>query len=490
MTDDAVVNQILHGGGAMGAKSNLDCNGSGDDAADAATLVAFLRSQLGGYVGLQRYLHEDQFLSEDDDCTDPVQAAEPDCVNAASMHPPWGMADSCGFSWAPDLVTNPTNPRAFAGISRTVNDVEDILISVRFGLELIRFEPNWGLAPADGLLPLPAFPKVGPATLIAEGVADDVFQEVAGVPLHLVNGLARNDYQTLGTGQLLDWMLVKPGAVTHLSLDNVLAQLLLSKVYNRSSPRDMAPENDDGNPYQLFPFLNPWAMTEDGVPDTATGANMNGQGDFAHRRSPNQLLWSLHGDLGWPEPTFDPGNGVFPSSVFMHQIGRYESTDKPGSTEWAFDSLLLWEAEVGACENPGPGNDFVARLANALHFGVVTGTVSDAALTLKDRLLQESTYSAGEETLVTALFEATLGAGTFYADAATVPEADLEAALRQYCGALLLSPDYLMAGIPTVTTEPLAAPITVCLADEDADGLCTESDLFAHYDAAAAGLGY
>jgi hypothetical protein len=489
LSDDAIANQIRNGGGGMPAQTDLDCDPASDNEEDIDELVEFLREELGGYTDLNRYLSEDQFLGEDDDCTDPVQALQPDCVNAATMHPPFGMSDTCGMSWAPDLVTNPNDLRAFAGIARDTNDVEDILVSVRWGLEWIRLEPSWGLGTAAGTLPLPFAAKVGPATLLARDVADDILHEVAGVRMHLEHGLARNDFQTLGSGQLVDWLLVDDGQ-TQLSLGNVLAQVLTSKVYNRAAPRDMAPEGDDGSAYQLLPFLNPWAATSDGNADSATGANLNGQGDLAHRRSPNQLLWSLHGDLGWPEPTIDPSGGAYPANAFMSNIGRWESTLEPGTTVWAFDSLLLFEAELGTCENPGSGNDYIARLAYGIELGFVAGTVSEAALTLKDRLLQESVYTADEEPLVLDLFEATLGAGTFYTDASLVPNADLEAALRQYCGALLLSPDYLMAGIPTVTVAPLPAPMTVCLTDEDAALLCTESDLFAHYDAAAVALGY
>jgi mono/diheme cytochrome c family protein len=498
LSDAAIVNQILYGNALMPAQSDLDCDGSTlDDVDDAVVIRNFLREQLGGYEDFSRYLSENQFSSAADDCAVPAQANQPDCNQLGSFVLPFGLSAQCGFGWAPDVVASAGNLRAFAGVARSVTDVEDVLDSVQAGLETVRAEA-WAVGlRADGALPLPGDANSAPAALLARGVADDVLEELMGQRTRLVHGLARSDDQNHAAAQLADWMMVEDLAtgVTSLSLHNALKQMLLSDYYNRESPSD--PSANDASAYEIPALLNPWAATSVGAQDTTTGENLNGQGDLVHRRSPDQLLWSLHSDLGWPEPTIDPGNNVFPSRQFMSQIGRYESAAKPGTTVWSFDSLLLWEEEVGACNNQSASRDYVALLARAGDLGALSCpggcTVRHLALALKDRLIQQPTFAVDEEALVRTLMEGAPGGpgvGSFTGLAAPFSEAQLDAALRAYCGALLVSPDYLMAGIPTVTAAPAALSFNVCLGSELAASQCRENQLFTHYQATAIALGY
>ena len=61
----------------------------------------------------------------------------------------------------------------------------------------------------------------------------------------------------------------------------------------------------------------------------------------------------------------------------------------------------------------------------------------------------------------------------------------VERGLRQYCNALLTSPDYLLAGLPTVVTDPVPPTPQVCLEGE----LCGQA-LIDHYEGVLGLLGY
>jgi hypothetical protein len=220
-----------------------------------------------------------------------------------------------------------------------------------------------------------------------------------------------------------------------------------------------------------------------------------------HRRSPNQILWSLRSDLGWPPhkvyPSTDPLSTTYPTHEFMGQLGRFASTREPGTTVWRLDSLVLWEQKVGLCENPDPaGTDWVDRAVGASFAAPVAPRLSTLVLGLKDRLLQEAVLGVGpngesEEQLVIGLLNEKLPAPDVTSLSNRVnlwTSADVEAALRAYCGVLLLSPDYLIAGIPTVKDNPPPLPpVVICASNAE---LCTVTALQSHYDQALCDAGY
>jgi hypothetical protein len=225
-----------------------------------------------------------------------------------------------------------------------------------------------------------------------------------------------------------------------------------------------SPNNGYGA-YQLDMYVNPWAATETGIPDT-TGNNLNGQGDGVTRRSPNQLLWSLHHDLGWPAPNPfpDPFGSVYPTSEWMRQIGRYESRASRAPRVAARLAGDVGEPDRPVYE-PGRRAGLHRPARGRRPRAVAIPTVKSITLGLKDRLLQEPFFDTGlhglngepEETLLKDAFNAVLGAGAWNKAAKPAKAVQLEDALRDYCGVLLLSPDYLLRNIPTVTTTPPTA---------------------------------
>jgi hypothetical protein len=514
LTDAGLEGVILNGSGAMGKQSDLDGDGDTDDDAElAADLRGFLRDQLGGFADLVAYVDNAQFL----DCSG---ASPPSDCTSGAFAGPWGITDDCGFHWSPTAASDAPSGKIFAGAASTEPDIGEIADAVAAGIaalpaDVTIADPLAAGVRADAALPLPADRTVGPAALLTSQLVDGIIEELSGGRLRLVHGMARNAYQVGATKHLLGHLVVDDGTRVRLSLRGVLRELLLSDVFNRNAPRDTAPDPDlNGTAYQLPMWINPWAEVEPGgAVDESEGDDFNGQGDLLHRRSPNQLLWSLHHDLGWPAPEIDPGNQLtFPTSQFMTQIGRYEAVGVPGTTVWELDSLLLWENALGRCDNQGTSDDFIDALVAGTYDGTLSVAdplfkgsrpprVRELLLTIKDRLLQEpvfSTNEAGEseETLVATFLAASvlgsygLTTPVLDATATSFVEADLERVLRDYCGALLLSPDYLIAAVPTIRASPVAAPLSACLASEQTEQRCTEAEMYDAYAALAESLGY
>ena len=495
----AIAAQILNGGGMMPSITDLgysdldgDLNTSLEE--DAEAMAQFLRDQLGGWEDLDKYLDDEQF--------DPAHA-----LGAR----PFGMSN-CGFEWAPIVPDgSSTNTWAFAGASWGYPDLGRVSQALKSGLPAMLVE--YGAAPTtwptDGYLPAPNDPYSAVAMLVALNIVDDVYEEVFGARLALQHGLVRNPDAGFFKKELLEELVVDDGVRVRLSIKNLLKQMVLSELYNRRAPDVMAPSPDNGyEAYQLPMIANPWAATPpaggavgiQGDPSTS-GDNLNGQGDFVHRRSPNQILWSLHHDLGWPAhkvyPSTDPLSLTYPTHAFMGQLGRFESAREPGAMVWRLDSLVLWEQKVGLCQNPDPaGTDWVDRSVAAAFAVPGSARLNVLVLGLKDRLLQEAVMTVGpngesEEQLVIGLLNQVLPAPDVTSLQNRVnlwSQADIESALRAYCGVILVSPDYLIAGIPTIgDTLPPLPPAVLCL-DNQED--CTVADLQTHYDLLLCDAGY
>jgi hypothetical protein len=483
LSKSSIVAQILGGGECM---PPIDLDGDGlfagdgdvDEQPRAEALADFLRNQLGGWQELDRFLARAQF-------TDPT-----------AVEGPWGLSSTtCGFTWGHDLVSD-TALHSFGGRPVSFTDVANITFVLKTGLDRVLTQTGWAgsSVPADPNLPRTPDPEAAVALLLAANIADDLIEELTGGRGTVAHGLSRVKDQQTALAVVTAAMLVDDGTRTRLSLKSALKLLLLSPLYNRNAPD----QSTLPTAYELPMFVNPWAATPDGI-QTSAGDNRNGQGDLVHRRTPNEIFRSLNKDLGWRAPAVYPlPTGLFPSGDLMRQIGRYESDQRPGTTQWQFSSLLLWEAGLsvgkatpaddGPCANPASTDDYIDRLVEDAFLAASIPTMSELSCALKDRLLQEPVLdeASGEEALVGQLLDGALDrAGTLSMPANTWPQARVKSALRQYCSALVLSPDYLLENLPTLTAVPAAPPFQVCINGEP----CTETDLAAHYCTELSALG-
>lgn len=485
LTRDAIVTQILEG--STDEDGNVVMPPQPVSEADAELLADFLYEQLGGHEDVSAY-------------TNPEQFADPLTTDAAfnGKKGPFGMSDgACGFKWrhdtahtVPSVYTGGDQLFSIAGETTTTPDVGAVASALKQGLAAVASQSGQDDSTDQVGPDVPAMAdrEASLAALLAQNIVGQVLAELTGNPATAPHGLPRTAAQADLLRSLTVFLPIQRDGSYVLSLKTVLSVALGSELFNRRAPSDpVAPSPGNGyGAYQLDMYFNPWAATDTWAP-TATGDNLNGQGDVVTRRSPNQLLWSLHHDLGWPAPSPFPTGNAYPSSKWMRQLGRYESSRLSGSPVWQLDSLVMWESEIGLCESPDGASDFVDELVSDALAAYAVPTVKSIALGLKDRLLQEPFFDTGthglnseaEEPLVRSLFNGFLGTGTWNSAAKPGKAAELEAALRAYCGVLLLSPDYVMRNIPTMTTLPSTAGVfTTCLPGEP----CTDAEVEDHYD--------
>jgi hypothetical protein len=362
LSDDALDGTIRNGKGGMPAQTP-GC---------IPKMVDFLRDELGGHEDLKEYFRDAQFSNVD--------------PNLPDGQGPWGL--DCGFGWTNAGACTPDGTTyAFGGSERDCPDVGNIAAALKDGLAALPAEPDpdGELLAAHPDLPSTSIPEVSVAMLVAANLADDILEELSGGRLTVAHGLSRSPVQAQGLQAVVRSLVRTRDGKTVISLKSALREALLSNAFNRLAPD----ATTLATPFELPSYLYPWSDVDPNVvpsPDYANGDNRNSQGDVVHRRSPNQLLWSLSRDLGWPAPSTYPGTLIsFPSMVWMEQLGRFVSADKPGTLAWDLSSLTLFESTIGLCGMdpvaaygappvltpvvPGADSDFVAMLVEAAFAG-------------------------------------------------------------------------------------------------------------------------
>src|SRR5690606_20946648 len=137
----------------------------------------------------------------------------------------------------------------------------------------------------------------------------------------------------------------------------------------------------------------------------------------------------------------------------MRSLGVFLDDSEPGHRGLDLPGALAWERSVGAGTDPAwagaaplhhdAGADVIARL-RAMARADPPLTVEDVALAVQDRVIQETAWTdAAHRAEIEALLALPLASR-----AAMHDEATLEAALRRLAGALLMSPQFTLAGLP------------------------------------------
>jgi mono/diheme cytochrome c family protein len=328
-------------------------------------------------------------------------------------------------------------------------------------------------------------PAASFAHLTALAIVDAVFEEVAGYSLLLEHGFPRNEDAAVTLE-----LLTKEFVASDWSLKLLLKRIALSDAANRRAPANSL----QADRYELPMLFDPWADVNDPTPNTAVGEDANGEGDEVHRYSVASLLLQVHHALQWPEPPLVPpsASSAFADRAFQQEMGAYMNFDNSGFPDLILSALLAWEVEIDRCENPGPNPDYIDALVDPSS-GL---TVRQAVSALKGRLISDNHLWNGEIVGASdgpiivieppphesAIVEQALGVDLD--DLAS----DNEDAVRDYCAAVLLSPQFLMGGLafwddahPPLEPDP-ALP---CV-----DALCTQTDYCEHYRDDAVDLGY
>jgi hypothetical protein len=406
---------------------------------------------------------------------------------------PWGWASECG-SFArqvdDDVLTGVV--AHFAGVSGMHATVFDTEAKLAHGFQVLR-EDGLTLG-ADGTI---AQPDVAFAYLVALNIVDGVWAEVTGGSLVIANYFPRNE----ASRDILH-LLTEKYVASGFSLQALLEEIVVGPYFDRLPPA----AGCGPGPYTMPAVYDPWVRS-----DEVVERRQNGPGDGVHALTTRTAAHAAYQALGWatmplqdfPEPSdcesmsgdcrtlgsvchtlsfccteyhaycelgMPPPDltGYDDERAFQGGTGMFLSNVERGFRGMEFQARLEWENRFARCQAPatmggGTMKDFVDGLVERAHASA-TATLRDAVLALKDRLVAEPTIAPGAET--TGL-EAILGASL---DSPAAQAADLETHLRQVCGALLSSPQFLLGG----QAEQKAPPVPLLTpADDGFDKVCT-----------------
>lgn len=276
-------------------------------------------------------------------------------------------------------------------------------------------------------------PEAALAGLVALQLADAVWREASGRSLVLPHGQPRNREQQAVLRELADAL------VDHdFSLRALVVAVATHPALDLAEPIACAEP--------LPPILDPFNATNHGD-------------DGLRREDPWTLLDTAAHALGWRTPKRFPLPFGWEDETLVRALGVYIDDSEPGHRGQDLVAALAWERSVATGRDPGwlgapaidhADTDAIARLV-ALARDDPDATVEHAALALHDRILQEPELSdlAHRDELAALL------AVPLATRAADLDAPDLDAALRRLAGALLMSPQFTLAGL---TPPPWSAP--------------------------------
>ncbi|MCH2170051.1 hypothetical protein MK489_04635 [Myxococcota bacterium] len=367
---------------------------------------------------------------------------------------PWGIDPSCvrgkkvGAS-IEGMHPNTPNPdpveAKLASITGTGRNILDVEAALRQGIEELS-----GESLASYTNDVDFTEDQAMAYMLALNISNNVWEQIMGERLTIPHGYSRNIPQRGMLRYLTEEKLLR----NNWSLGSLLEAILTSDWFNRTAPY-AANDAVHDSPYHLPMLLDPWLAVHPGETDAAPETRFNGQGRVVHRYAPRVLVRSLAKALGHETlpPHLVSNSGT--ERAFAENMGQYINDYRPGTRSMDFVAAMSWFDRHGACQTPvGQGEDWIDTLRDAAmdwddnHPEEPPLLLRDVALTLKDWLIGEATLDADlpegtETTTVEALFDG-YSLDTLVAD---IAPGDLEDGARQYCGALVSSPQFVLAGI-------------------------------------------
>ncbi len=385
---------------------------------------------------------------------------------------PWGMVPACGQILM-NLASLPNRTTHFADQSGNQIGLVALAASFKSGSNTLKTS---GLHPVPVANSLPVVPgDQGFAYLTAEKIVEGVWKEVLGSPLTIANYFPRNQSQRDVLLELTDHVF----NAERWSLRALIADVMTgfsgaaTGYFNRE-----APDVDSNSPaYRLPMTLDPWVQKDPRLPDPMPDPqqHFNGQGELVHRYAVQSLLHSVAAALGWPEPQVFPPAADFPNLQLEKSLGQFISDDYQGRDGVDFQGLLSWESQLGVCDKavvPAIGDDWIDRLAAAVATYNAANpasplTVSDVVSVMKDWLTGEAAIGSVAPTpldtahppLSESAALAVLFSSALTTSSAAIPQLGVK--LRRACGAILESPQFMLAGIQPVAGT-FAPKIRVC----------------------------
>jgi hypothetical protein len=318
------------------------------------------------------------------------------------------------------------------------------------------------------------------AYLTAANVVNQVWDEVMGTPLTIPNYFPRNAESRDLLQNLTEIVFI----ANDWSLKELLIRILTSDHFNRRAPDSTAL----GSAYAQPPTLKPFEVNDPRFPpesidgwrpgdpaprpdflhllfhyrnEDGRSRHRNAVGDGVYRYGARPLLRAVHSALGWDDAPRAAsavsvpatGEGPYPDNPLRKALGEFFHDAEPGFRGVGFQALLAWEAHQGLCANKGSTPDWIDRVVSAVRAAKPgTYTQRDLAVTVRDWLIADGTIATaapvGETDSEEALLQTLFGNLDANADASTAAaRSALGGRLRALCGALLESPQFLLAGI-------------------------------------------
>jgi len=371
---------------------------------------------------------------------------------------PWGWSSDCGM-FATTVGDDPADVDAkLASLSGKRTTVYQLEQSLARGFDKLRGQ----LPPLDGTGAI-SDPDTALAWLVTLKMTEDVWKKTTGTGLTIANYFPRNQ----ASSDLL-YALASRYTQSGYSLKALLVAIVESDYFNRKP----AEAGCGKQPYTYPAVFDPWVIA-----DADPARRRNGPGDAITAIDPRTLVSATAAALEWSAPPaasrfpdYGDGcetdscqqmqgycnqfgsccnaykaactmNGVMPSEQvpFERGVGMFLRNSERGFRGLDFQARLVWENRYGACTKPRwVMTDFIDKLVTAAAADP-NATVGDVAAAIKDRLIGEPSIVDGAEI---AALSTTFGAPL------DRPASSINTAqARELCGALLGSPQFLMAGL-------------------------------------------
>jgi hypothetical protein len=382
---------------------------------------------------------------------------------------PWGMTPDCGRFQPPsqvkvDIAQVEAQFGSVTGLRTTIWNLSPAL---RAGFEKLRAN---GLGVSDtGEV---ADPDEALAYLTAMNVAERVWVQVVGTPLTIPTRFPRN-------AAARDQLRFLTDAFVASGFSN---RALLKAVFASPYVNMAAPESGCGGPYAAPAVFDPWVIAEEEPvkrKNSAADAVVSLPARIATQAFYKALDWQLP-SASFPDLYYTPENDpalpfLAAERQFQAEVGFYLKNAEPGFAGFDFQARLGWENRFGKCQKlpQVTGPDFIDGLV-ASAATKPESTVQDVVVALKDRMVGTTALDASLE--VPAL-EGLLGQ-PLSAKASALTS--LNASLRQVCGAIASSPQFLLGGIvpsdaesvPALTPSSASyAALCAALAQKSPDGV-------------------
>ncbi len=381
-------------------------------------------------------------------------------VQGAHGHP-WGWTAACGEFTSPtsvptDLAGIDGKLASLTGMRLTAYDLEAAM-----GRGFAALRGNMPPLQPDGSI---ADPDTALAWLITLKITEDIWKQATGTSLTIANYFPRNK----ASSDLL-YALATRFTTSGYSLKALLSAIVATDYFNRKPPE----AGCGSSPYTYPNVFDPWVISD---PDMAK--RLNGPGDAVTAIDARTLVSATSAALGWGPPPHasrfpdygEPGcdadttcsqlqgdcnsfgacctsyaaacqgGGLMPSVElpFERGVGMFLRNSERGFRGLDFQARLMWENRYGTCAKPAwVTSDFIDALVSA-GAADATATAADVVSALKDRLIGEPAIDPGAETTAAAALVGDLGGPASGVTASQV---------RQLCGSLVESPQFLLQGI-------------------------------------------